>query len=94
MRNSCAKNAANKSAHITQIQQEFGRVCACGFSLYPGLTPYFFTIFFTPCSGWPLAIASIPSARLAGNAPQLDSTAARSGQSAPDMTIILNVGSL
>lgn len=51
LRNSCAKNAANKSAHITQIQQGFGRVCACGFLLYPGLTPYFFTIFFTPCSG-------------------------------------------
>ena len=61
---------------------------------FPRLPPYLFTIFFTPCSGWPLAMASIPSAKLAGNIPQLDRTAARSGASAPDMTIILNVGSL
>lgn len=55
---------------------------------------HFLRNFFTPFSGWPLAMASIPSARLAGKAPLLESTAARSGASAPDITIILKAGSL
>ena len=55
---------------------------------------HFLRSFFTPFSGWPLAMASIPSARLAGKAPLLESTAARSGASAPDITIILKAGSL
>ena len=53
--------------------------------------PVSFRIPFSKC---PLASASIPSAMLAGKVPPLERTAARSGASAPDMTIILKVGSL
>lgn len=52
--------------------------------------PVSFRIPFSKC---PLASASIPSAMLAGKVPPLERTAARSGASAPDMTIILKVGS-